>query len=176
LQAAVLSHAAAHAVQVKRGVPVLRVRKGIQTAAFLGPVLALGVLSSPAVAPPLALLCMTAALGITSLGAHAAAALQHVVGRSALFVVVMPLQGRPERPSISMLCSSDAFTAPSRRHVAGAGQAGFVANMSDIAPRHAGILFGLCNTFGSLAGILGVSGGCCRACLPGLARLPLGSV
>lgn len=39
-----------------------------------------------------------------------------------------------------------------------AGQAGFVANMSDIAPRHAGVLFGLCNTFGSLAGILGVSG------------------
>lgn len=37
------------------------------------------------------------------------------------------------------------------------GQAGFVANMSDIAPRHAGRLFGLCNTFGSLAGVLGVS-------------------
>jgi ACS family sodium-dependent inorganic phosphate cotransporter/ACS family sodium-dependent inorganic phosphate cotransporter-like MFS transporter 9 len=36
------------------------------------------------------------------------------------------------------------------------GQAGFVANMSDIAPRHAGQMFGLCNTFGSLAGILGV--------------------
>lgn len=30
--------------------------------------------------------------------------------------------------------------------------------MSDVAPRHAGLLFGLCNTFGSLAGILGVSG------------------
>ena len=41
-----------------------------------------------------------------------------------------------------------------------AGQAGFVANMSDVAPRHAGLLFGLCNTFGSLAGILGVSGEC----------------
>lgn len=38
------------------------------------------------------------------------------------------------------------------------GQAGFVANMSDIAPKHAGRLFGLCNTFGCLAGILGVSG------------------
>ena len=35
------------------------------------------------------------------------------------------------------------------------GQAGFVANMSDIAPAHAGKLFGLCNTFGSLAGIMG---------------------
>jgi ACS family sodium-dependent inorganic phosphate cotransporter/ACS family sodium-dependent inorganic phosphate cotransporter-like MFS transporter 9 len=34
----------------------------------------------------------------------------------------------------------------------------FVTNMSDVAPRHAGRLFGLCNTFGSLAGILGVSG------------------
>lgn len=33
-----------------------------------------------------------------------------------------------------------------------------MANMSDIAPRHAGLLFGLCNTFGSFAGILGVSG------------------
>ncbi len=54
--------------QVQNGVPVLRVRKGIQTIAFLGPVLALTVLSNPAISPPLALLCMTAALGITSLG------------------------------------------------------------------------------------------------------------
>lgn len=37
------------------------------------------------------------------------------------------------------------------------GQAGFVANMSDIAPKDAGQLFGLCNTFGSFAGIVGVS-------------------
>jgi len=37
------------------------------------------------------------------------------------------------------------------------GQAGFIANMSDIAPRHAGRIFGLCNTAGSFAGILGVS-------------------
>jgi nitrate/nitrite transporter NarK len=37
------------------------------------------------------------------------------------------------------------------------GQAGFVANMSDIAPKHAGQLFGLCNTFGSFSGIVGVS-------------------
>jgi nitrate/nitrite transporter NarK len=29
--------------------------------------------------------------------------------------------------------------------------------MSDIAPRHGGKLFGLCNTFGSLAGIIGVT-------------------
>lgn len=53
---------------VARGVPVLRVRKRIQTVAFLGPVVALMVLSSPGISPPLALLCMTAALGITSLG------------------------------------------------------------------------------------------------------------
>lgn len=37
------------------------------------------------------------------------------------------------------------------------GQAGFVANMSDIAPRHAGKMFGLCNTFGSLSGIVGTT-------------------
>jgi nitrate/nitrite transporter NarK len=36
------------------------------------------------------------------------------------------------------------------------GQAGFVANMSDIAPQQAGQMFGLCNTFGCLAGIAGV--------------------
>ena len=33
------------------------------------------------------------------------------------------------------------------------GQAGFVANMSDIAPTGAGRMFGLCNTFGSLSGV-----------------------
>ena len=38
-----------------------------------------------------------------------------------------------------------------------AGQAGFVANMSDIAPTQAGQMFGLCNTFGSFAGILGTA-------------------
>lgn len=37
------------------------------------------------------------------------------------------------------------------------GQAGFVANMSDVAPRHAGKMFGLCNTFGCLSGIVGVT-------------------
>jgi len=37
------------------------------------------------------------------------------------------------------------------------GQAGFVANMSDIAPRQSGQMFGLCNTFGSLSGIVGVT-------------------
>jgi len=37
------------------------------------------------------------------------------------------------------------------------GQAGFIPNMQDVAPRHAGRLFGLCNTAGSLAGILGTA-------------------
>ncbi|KAK9831670.1 hypothetical protein WJX74_005307 [Apatococcus lobatus] len=37
------------------------------------------------------------------------------------------------------------------------GQAGFVANMSDVAPTQAGQMFGLCNTFGSFAGILGTA-------------------
>lgn len=37
------------------------------------------------------------------------------------------------------------------------GQAGFVANMSDVAPRAAGRMFGLCNTFGCLSGIVGVT-------------------
>ncbi|GAB4816678.1 hypothetical protein N2152v2_003724 [Parachlorella kessleri] len=89
---------------VRAGHSVVSVRKGVQTAAFLGPVAALLVLASPSITAGKAVAAMTAALGITSLG-----------------------------------------------------QAGFVANMSDIAPRHAGRLFGLCNTFGSFAGILGVS-------------------
>ena len=38
------------------------------------------------------------------------------------------------------------------------GQAGFVANMADVAPTAAGSMFGLCNTFGSAAGIAGVVG------------------
>lgn len=88
---------------IKSGWSVTRVRKTLQTVAFLGPALALIILSRSK-DPRLAVACMTCALGITSLG-----------------------------------------------------QAGFVANMSDIAPRYAGRLFGLANTFGSFAGILGVS-------------------
>ena len=38
-----------------------------------------------------------------------------------------------------------------------AGQAGFVANMADIAPGSAGQMFGLCGTFASLAGIIATS-------------------
>jgi MFS family permease len=41
----------------------------------------------------------------------------------------------------------------------------FVTNMSEVAPRHAGRLFGLCNTFGSMAGILGVSGKQTMVCI-----------
>lgn len=37
------------------------------------------------------------------------------------------------------------------------GQAGFVANMTDIAPTAGGRMFGLCNTFGCAAGVLGVT-------------------
>ena len=40
---------------------------------------------------------------------------------------------------------------------ASAGQAGFVANMADIAPGSAGQMFGLCGTFASLAGIIATS-------------------
>lgn len=88
---------------IKQGWSVTRVRKTLQTVAFLGPALALIILARSK-DPRIAVACMTCALGITSLG-----------------------------------------------------QAGFVANMSDIAPRYAGRLFGLANTFGSFAGILGVS-------------------
>lgn len=83
----------------------LTVRRSMQTVAFLGPVGALMILTQPGISAATAIACMTAALGITSLG-----------------------------------------------------QAGFVANMGDIAPANAGKLFGLCNTFGCLAGIFGVSG------------------
>ena len=41
--------------------------------------------------------------------------------------------------------------------IASAGQAGFVANMADIAPGSAGQMFGLCGTFASLAGIVATS-------------------
>ncbi len=53
-------------------------------------------------------------------------------------------------PPVAVAAMTAALSATSL------GQAGFVANMSDIAPRQAGQMFGLCNTFGSAAGILGV--------------------
>ncbi|KAJ9509779.1 hypothetical protein QJQ45_011622 [Haematococcus lacustris] len=89
---------------VAGGVPLVRVRKGVQTVAFLVPAAALLLLAQPGLSPQVAVGLLTVALGTTSLG-----------------------------------------------------QAGFVANMSDIAPQHAGMMFGLCNTFGSLSGIIGVT-------------------
>ncbi len=52
---------------IKSGWSVTRVRKSLQTVAFLGPALALIVLSRSK-DPRLAVACMTCALGITSLG------------------------------------------------------------------------------------------------------------
>lgn len=57
-------------------------------------------------------------------------------------------------PSIHPLAAVAAMTAA--LGVTSLGQAGFVANMSDIAPNQAGQMFGLCNTFGCLSGIAGV--------------------
>ncbi|KAF8067233.1 PHT4 [Scenedesmus sp. PABB004] len=57
-------------------------------------------------------------------------------------------------PGISPGAAVTAMTAA--LGVTSLGQAGFVANMSDIAPRQAGQMFGLCNTFGCLSGIAGV--------------------
>jgi MFS transporter, ACS family, solute carrier family 17 (sodium-dependent inorganic phosphate cotransporter), member 9 len=58
-------------------------------------------------------------------------------------------------PNISSATASALFVAA--LGMQSLGQAGFVANMSDIAPSHSGKLFGLCNTFGSAAGIIGVT-------------------
>lgn len=57
-------------------------------------------------------------------------------------------------PSISPMAAVAAMTAA--LGMTSLGQAGFVANMSDIAPKQAGQMFGLCNTFGCLSGIAGV--------------------
>lgn len=90
-----------------RGWPRRRMRCGIQSLAFLGPLVALAVLAGGGsrLSIPVAVGAMTAALGITSLG-----------------------------------------------------QAGFVGAVGDVAPAAAGKLFGLCNTFGTLAGVAGVQG------------------
>jgi len=57
-------------------------------------------------------------------------------------------------PAITPVAAVAAMTAA--LGITSLGQAGFVANMSDIAPKQAGQMFGLCNTFGCLSGILGV--------------------
>ena len=54
---------------IKSGWSVTRVRKSLQTVAFLGPAVALIVLSRSK-DPRLAVACMTCALGITSLGRY----------------------------------------------------------------------------------------------------------
>ncbi|GIL51685.1 hypothetical protein Vafri_7616 [Volvox africanus] len=54
-------------------------------------------------------------------------------------------------PAVAVGCMTVALGTTSL------GQAGFVANMSDVAPRAAGKMFGLCNTFGCLSGIVGVT-------------------
>jgi hypothetical protein len=89
---------------VARGAAPTAVRKAVQTVAFLGPVPPLLLLAARggALGAAGAVACMTAALGLTSVGQ-------------------------------------------------------FVTNMGEVAPRHAGRLFGLCNTFGSAAGIAGVA-------------------
>ena len=52
---------------IKSGWSITKVRKSLQTVAFLGPALAL-ILLSRSKDPRLAVACMTCALGITSLG------------------------------------------------------------------------------------------------------------
>ena len=59
---------------------------------------------------------------------------------------------RPLHPALAIALVAAALGTTSL------GQAGFVANMADVAPRAAGAMFGLCNTFGSAAGIAGVVG------------------
>lgn len=90
---------------VRRGFNRTLVRKIVQSVAFLGPLIPLITLSAGNLSAQNAVMAMTLALGLTSVGQ-------------------------------------------------------FVTNMSDIAPHQAGKLFGLCNTFGCIAGILGVSSKC----------------
>lgn len=87
---------------VNSGVNRTSVRKLIQSIALLGPVPALIALSTGTLSVGNALIAMTFALGLTSVGQ-------------------------------------------------------FTANISEVAPKHAGRLFGLSNTFGCFSGIAGVS-------------------
>ena len=61
---------------IKRGVSVTQVRKRLQTVAFLGPAVALVILSRSK-DPRVAVACMTCALGITSLGDSSRGSLHH---------------------------------------------------------------------------------------------------
>ena len=64
---------------------------------------------------------------------------------------MLALAAGPRTPALACVLLTAALGASSL------GQAGFVANMSDVAPGAAGAMFGLCNTFGSLAGVAGVA-------------------
>jgi ACS family sodium-dependent inorganic phosphate cotransporter/ACS family sodium-dependent inorganic phosphate cotransporter-like MFS transporter 9 len=121
---------------IQTGMPVTRVRKFMQTIAFIIPAAALIVLAKPGISSSWALACLTVALGTTSLGQWRDSSFPWRLFMLPLLLLAA-LRCRPALP---------------------AGQAGFVANMTDIAPRKAGQMFGLCNTFGSLSGIIGVSG------------------
>ena len=56
---------------VRWGMPITRVRKAVQSVAFLIPAAALCVLANPATISPVgAVACLTVALGTTSLGAE----------------------------------------------------------------------------------------------------------
>ena len=67
---------------------------------------------------------------------------------------ILAITGAMALPSC-MYCLLIACTCS--EHESCAGQAGFVANMADIAPGSAGQMFGLCGTFASLAGIIATS-------------------
>lgn len=53
---------------VRRGMSVTRVRKAVQTVAFIIPAAALLVLANPGISTTTAVACLTIALGTTSLG------------------------------------------------------------------------------------------------------------
>ncbi len=118
-----------------------KVRKRLQTVAFLVPAAALTVLVNPSISQALAVACMTTALGVSSLGALL------IDVASSIYVLDQLL--------LELLGAGRHLNTHRGR---AAGQAGFVANMSDIAPRQSGKLFGICNTFGTAAGIAGVAG------------------
>lgn len=102
------------------------VRKVVQSIAFLGPVVPLYFLSQ--------------VRNVNNLGTISTGASASGIGIGTGMVLT------PEQAVLAMTMALG---------ITSVGQ--FVTNMSDIAPRHAGRLFGLCNTFGSAAGILGVS-------------------
>ena len=69
----------------------------------------------------------------------------------AAVLALIALRGPSLPPTLASALFAAALGASSL------GQAGFVANMGDVAPSGAGAMFGLCNTFGASAGIAGVA-------------------